>query len=147
MDLEVSCKKTNWPAWVCVHLRRGYRTCSIPCLGALWPWPHSYLMDMNKKKLLFFFPLASILFTKQDYSWFVYTQGCVSVCQELAKQKHASHWCYLLCGNLNICTDSDVSGEALQIATKIAILMYSNSLFYGIYIFWKKNVFIIIYIK
>lgn len=101
----------------------------------------------EQKKIAIFFPLASILFTKQDYSWFVYTQGCVSVFQELAKQKHASHWCYLLCGNLNICTDSDVSGEALQIATKIAILMYSNSLFYGIYIFWKKNVFIIIYIK
>lgn len=80
MDLEVSCKKTNWPAWVCVHLRRGYRTCSIPCLGALWPWPHSYLMDMNKKKnAIFFSPSLHFIHQTRLQLVCIYTRMCVSL--------------------------------------------------------------------
>lgn len=49
------------------------------------------------------------------------------VCQESEKQKHTSHWYYLLLDNWNAWTVSEASRETLKIVTKTVILMRSNS--------------------
>lgn len=56
---------------------------------------------------------------------YTHKDECESVKNQ--KNKHTSHWYYLLLDNWNAWTVSEDSRETLKIATKTVILMRSNS--------------------